>query len=425
MSFRNNLKWSSVGTIARYLIQTASIVVLARILTPIDFGVVSASLVIINFLTTLAQFGAAQLIVTTDEDKLGAVVFQSLLLSTVLSLCFMTAVYVFADYVSNAISHEDISNYIKMLIPVIFFKSITTTFEGIQVKKARFKYIAIASSASFIVGYFFVALILALCGMQLWSLIIATLVQTLLYLLILISSLSKLENIIVISFQHFIDNLKKSILISYSQMVSNLTGQVDNYFVSKFIGLETLGIYSRAYQLMVVPCNFIGQMVNQVFLKEFTVGNEIKNSKIIKQSLLLITLMSFFVVSVVHFLGRDLIFILLGSGWEAIQVPLLILSLSIYPRMLYKIGEPILYSNRSFSSVAIYSSIYFSIIVILLIALVSHGVSGIAVAVLLGTIIYGLSMSIKVVRLYPDTKRTFGLTLAIYIVIVGMVFIYG
>lgn len=426
MSFKRNLKWSSIGTIARYLAQTISIVALARVLNPVDFGIVSASLVVINFLTTLAQFGSSQLIVTAKDKELGKVIFQSLFLSTILSVLFMVGLYIFSSSVSNLLTNENITVYINALIPVIILKSLSMSFEGILVRASRFKFIAISSSVSFIFGYFVVAFTLAIMGFQLWSLIVATVVQTALYLFLLVYAVYKHnQKCITISFDSIITNLKQSTLISYSQIVSNFTGQIDNYFVSKFIGLSVLGIYSRAYQLMVVPCNFIGQMINQVFLKEFSSDNHSRNSKIINHSLILNLAMSMSVTGIIFLFGLNLINIVLGPGWEAVQEPLLILSLSIYPRMLYKIGEPILYSNRNFKNIAFFSTLYLIMVSLLLVILIPYGIKGVAFAVLLGTGVYGIIMFHKIIQLYPDTKKVFYITLASYLSLIGLVVNYG
>ena len=53
----SGILWTAWGRIAQITLQTAVLAVLARLLTPADFGVVSAALVVIGFSTITSQIG--------------------------------------------------------------------------------------------------------------------------------------------------------------------------------------------------------------------------------------------------------------------------------------------------------------------------------------------------------------------------------
>lgn len=393
-------------------------------LTPLDFGIVSATLVVITFLATLAQFGACQLIVIAKNEEFRLIAFQSLFLNLCLSVLFSVLVFFFATTISEHLSSTDLSLYIKAMTPIIIIKALTSSFEGALIRDNHFKYIAISSTISFIIGYFAIAMLLILMDFGVWSLILANLTQSLIYCVMLLNKSKPSFRGMTYSLQGLWNNIVRASYISYAQIISNVAGQIDNYFVSKFLGVETLGVYSRAYQLMVVPCNFIGQMINQVFLKEFANESREKTIKIIKYSIILNIVLSSSVVLTLWAYGTNLVIFLLGEQWAIILAPLLLLSVSIYPRILYKIGEPILYSNNKLSNVAIFSTIYLSSIAIFSMMLLQYGILGISTAVLIGTMLYGFSVFIKVINLYPEIKVVFYSSLAVYLLIGTLVLHY-
>src|SRR5699024_11672517 len=52
--------------------------------------------------------------------------------------------------------------------------------------------------------------------------------------------------------------------------------QADNLVVGKWLGANALGLYSRAYQLMVMPANLFGQVMDKVM---FPIMSQIQNKQ--------------------------------------------------------------------------------------------------------------------------------------------------
>lgn len=416
MSFKNNMKWSGIGTVARYLFQSASIVVLSRILTAEDFGIVSSALIIITFLSVISQLGACQLIVTSEKNDLANAIFHSLIFCSSISIIFLIITVSYSNEISSFISNgEDISVYISFLAISLIPKSISVVFEGVLIRNSNFKFIAISNAISFILGYFLTATFLSMKDYGPWALIWANNIQAIIYMFMLIKKANVTKLMKSPTLDNIGSNLIKATYISYSQVLSNITSQIDNFIVSKYLGLTSLGIYTRSYQLMVVPCNFIGQTINRVFLFHFSNENESKSNDVLVKSLY----SNFFVsvtVSLILFLyGEYIVRIILGEGWSAVSDPLLILCLSIYPRMLYKIAEPILISRHRTKLMALLSTLYSLLMLILVFLSIRDGLIGVSKAVLLATMIYGLISFYFVVKFDDNIKNRFVLISILYI----------
>src|SRR5699024_10627924 len=90
--------------------------------------------------------------------------------------------------------------------------------------------------------------------------------------------------------------------------------QADNLVVGKWLGSSALGLYSRAYQLMVMPANLFGQVMDKVL---FPVMSKIQDEKEkLTQSFKIgITAVAFFTIPVgimIALLSHEIVIILFG-----------------------------------------------------------------------------------------------------------------
>ncbi|WP_272680165.1 oligosaccharide flippase family protein [Providencia sp. PROV032] len=396
MSLKKNLKWSLIGTLFRYIAQSLSIIILARLLTPYEFGVISSSLLLINFLSIIAQLGGCQLVITASEKKIDIILFQSIFTCSLISIFFALLIYIYSGDVYTFFTSENISYYISALTISLLFKGVVVSFEGYILRHSMFKSIAIYDSISFTLGYFIPAVILAILNYGAWSLVIATILQPIVYFALVVKKCFEINMKLKISFDNYSNTLARAFSISYIQIVSNISGQVDNFMVSKYLGIEKLGFYTRAYQLMIVPCNLVGQIINKAFLKNFSIEQNYSSQKnIIEKSILINFIVSFFINITLIFFGHEIISIVLGNEWSSLVTVLTILSFSIYPRMIYKISEPILIAkNKSFlmSKMVTLQMILMSITIY---CCLSYGLIGVSLAVLFSSYIYGLLCAIS------------------------------
>ncbi|UNH38214.1 oligosaccharide flippase family protein [Moellerella wisconsensis] len=395
MSFKKNLKWSIIGTLFRYIAQSLSIIILARLLTPDEFGLISSSLLLINFVSIIAQLGGCQLVITAPEKKINIILFQSIFTCTLISIIATLLIYVYSGKIYNLFTTVDISSYISVLVWSLLLKGITVSFEGYLLRNSLFKSIAIYDSTSFIFGYFLPSVILAVLNYGVWSLIIATILQPAIYFILVLKKCYHLRMKLRISFENYFETLKKAVSISYIQIISNVSGQVDNFIVSRYLGIEKLGFYTRAYQLMIVPCNLIGQIINRVFLKKFSnIDNESSQTIIIEKSIFLNFIFSMFINIALISFGHEIIKMLLGSGWESLVQILIILSFSIYPRIFYKISEPILIAKNRSYVISKMVTIQMILMCTTTYIAIKYGLIGISLAVLFSSYIYGFMCAI-------------------------------
>ncbi|HKT69227.1 MAG TPA: oligosaccharide flippase family protein, partial [Terriglobales bacterium] len=72
-NYSKELRWSYLGSLALAVLQVASTSIMARLLTPADFGIMAVVLVLSRAMGYFAQFGVARALVqkdTLDTDEI-------------------------------------------------------------------------------------------------------------------------------------------------------------------------------------------------------------------------------------------------------------------------------------------------------------------------------------------------------------------
>ena len=115
----------------------------------------------------------------------------------------------------------------------------------------------------------------------------------------------------------------------------------DNLVVTSTLGPASLGIYSRAYQLLVQPAVLIGSVSDKVLFPAMSRiqddARRLTRAYVTVNSI--IAAITLFPASVGLFvLAPEIVAIVLGPGWEAVALPLRIFAVVLLPRTAYKIS---------------------------------------------------------------------------------------
>lgn len=166
--------WSAVGSAFQLIFQFVIFAVLARLLGPRAFGIVSLAAVFIDFLGIIGRGGIAEVlvqrnVVTPREES-------TAFWTTLIFGCFMGGViFLLASPISAAYGIKELSNVIIGLIPVCIFSCLSSTYEARLRREFRFRLIAWRNSVSSVVGGV-AAFIFILSGFGIYSLVLQRLV---------------------------------------------------------------------------------------------------------------------------------------------------------------------------------------------------------------------------------------------------------
>lgn len=320
--------YTSLAKYSSIAVQILVTAILARLLTPSDYGVVAIATVFIVFFNLLSDIGIGPAIIQLkdlNKQDLSHIFSFTACVGVAISVLFFCCSWLIADYYNN-----------ETLIPVCQLLSLTILFHclnivplNIQYKNKRFKFMAVVTLLSQVLTAI-VAIILALLSFGVYALV----VQQILSVLILFCIVYYQDKLL------FTFNIEKAPLkriMSFSlyqflfNMVNYFSRNLDKLLIGKFIGLVPLGQYEKSYRLMMMPLQNISFAVTPVMQPVFSnFQNDLyqmaeKYRKIFE----LLCYIGFPLSVLLFFCGRELIMIFFGGQWEDAIFPFRILSLTV------------------------------------------------------------------------------------------------
>ncbi|WP_026308864.1 MOP flippase family protein [Spirosoma spitsbergense] len=259
----NGGKWITVSTVISTLFQFVQVAVLARLLNPADFGLVSVSSLIIAFFQVFANLGFSNSIIykqESDRNVLSTLYYLNLAVGVLIFiLIHLTAPYIISFYHEPKLAQVlDLSSYYFL---IAYFGQI---YMFLLEKELRFKSVAIIDITGTVMGSI-VTVTLAFNDYHELSLIIGALVMQ--------TVKSALQ--ITFGFRFFvprlffnINNIKEHLRFGIYNMGDGFLGYIqsntDNIFLGGMLGVKMLGYYTIAYQLCVFPIMKLNPIILQV-----------------------------------------------------------------------------------------------------------------------------------------------------------------
>jgi PST family polysaccharide transporter len=398
-----SLIWVICGSGAQILIKLLVIVILARLLTPSDFGIVSLVLLVLAIGQIISKFGLGHSIIWKFNVDIENIAIANGI-SIFFGVCVCLFFYFSSPYIASFFEQPDIENLIKYVGVVPVLLGISQIREAIIQKNMQFRQLTIIDGISNLIGYGLISIILAINNFGAASIIFGIIFQEFMRT-IFICCYVKLDMHFSFSLIKAYDLIKYGFGISAVQTTNAVSYQLDNLVVGKFLSIEALGLYSRAYQVVTVSTKVFGNSLLKVL---FPVMSEIKNnSYLLKQNYEKLFFSAFLIaVPISIFLystSKDVIALMLGEQWLDAVIPFQILSLMIFLRIPTKISDSlirasgsikILLSIQLFYAFSIFTFSYFGRI---------YGISGVAVGVFFATLINFLLMTLYVTYILQTT----------------------
>ena len=170
--------WMISGKGIRFFLQLIIIAVLARLLSPEDFGVVAAALVVINFSEIFSLLGVGPALVqrpTIEERHIKTGLTTSIFLGTL----FAIIIIVLAPYISYFFDIEGLKPVLRVLSVTFVIHGAGTISESLLQRNLLFKWLTLAQVVSYFIGYGLVGIYMAHTNYGIWALVAANIVQAL------------------------------------------------------------------------------------------------------------------------------------------------------------------------------------------------------------------------------------------------------
>lgn len=333
--------WMIYGKVAFAVLQLLILGVLARLLTPADFGVVSAAAVVIGFSAIVSQLGLGPALVQRPhlEPRHVETAFTA---SVILGLFLGALIYFGAALAARFLRMPGITPVLHVLAWVFPLQGLQTVASSLMSRELRFRWLANLDVITYAIGYGVVGIIGALLGWGVWALVAAQMSQTLLKTAVLLTQYPP-------RFRDFADRSAFNDLMYFgggftaARIANYVALNGDNMTVGRFLGPTALGYYGRAYSLMSAPAYGFGTVLDAVLFPAMAKvqHDPPRLSAAFRRGVALIALLVLMPSLAIILLAPEVIHVALGSRWTAVVAPFQILAIGMLFRTSYKMSDSI------------------------------------------------------------------------------------
>lgn len=302
-------------------------IVLGRLLSPSDFGIVGIAMFFIGVSNVLVESGMGGALIrkkdTTNEDYSTIFIFN-----LIVSLILTTLLILIAPYITSYYDNKDLYLVLISLSSILIINSFTITQNAKLVKDMKFKDRGIYKIISLIIATI-IAFILAYFDFKYWSIIALQIISSFVYMIILQIRVGSFGNL-VFSKSSFNEMYSFGLYTTLSSLLNTVFDNIYQLIIGKYFSLNQVGYYYQAKKLQEAPDTVSKLIILQVFYSHLSkLQEKLDAFKITYNLLAKITaiLLGLFSVLVIIY-SKELIVLILGEKWIEAEYYLKILMIS-------------------------------------------------------------------------------------------------
>lgn len=306
--------WSGIEKFSFEFLHLTFGIIMARILSPSDYGIIGILMVFISFSNIFVEGGMTTAIIQ-KKKKHNCDYDTANIYNIAVAIIMYLLIFLISPWFENFYHIKDFTLLLRTLSMMLIISSLSAVYYTKLTIEYEFKKIFTTSISSLIISSG-IGIYMALKGYGVWALVLQQL-STVSIRSILLITLSKYKNTFVFSTQSFHELFS----FSYKLILTNIFARVyDNCYpliVGKLYPLNVLGFYSRGQQFSLMPANILNDMFIRVAFPNMSEVQDDKEK--LKECFILYLKYSsyaiFFIMFLVIILADPLIRIVLTDKW--------------------------------------------------------------------------------------------------------------
>lgn len=307
-----------------FLAATGSAMVLARLLTPAQFGIFAMGGILFELLAKLRNLGLTEAIIQRnqlDEPTICAVFWAI----CKINLFMLAASIVAAPLMAMLFDQPVLTSIIIAVAVISFIRSLSGVHEGLLRRQVRFKALVIIDAISVLTSIA-VAIAAAYHGMGVWSLVFMEITRELLsaVLMVALSGWIPKRGLATETAKAETRAMTRyGLSLSGANLVSYIGNSIDQVLIGVISGARTLGLYDKAATWSMMPFQQIYLPTMKVAMSKFSrlQGQAEAYRKSVQRTVMTLYCVVTPVMALLFIEARAVILVLLGDNWVEV-IPL-------------------------------------------------------------------------------------------------------
>lgn len=380
----SGVKWNGISMSVVTILHFVTLAILARLLSPSDFGLMGMVMVVIGFAQAFADMGLSNAIIqrkNVAETHLSSFFWINVFCGIILFACIVLIRQIAVIFFKES----SLSNYLIFAAFIFLITPVGQIFTTLLRKELKFKILSKIEIAGTVV-YSISTIGLALAKFGVLSLIFGHLIRSLFTVCILFFVFRK----IWLPRLHFsIKEIKSYLSFSAFQMgermLNYLSANIDYIIIGRFLGPAALGFYTLAYQIVIFPLTKINPTITKVAFPAFSKIQD-DNSRLRRgycKVINYISMLSFPMLVGMLVVAPEFIKLVYGAKWAPSIIVIQILCIvGAFKSLGSPIGSILLAKGRA--DIGFYWNVFVVIMVSLAVIVgVNWDINGVAIAILI------------------------------------------
>lgn len=309
--------WTTFAQVIKQGAQFILSVILMRLLSPDAYGLIGMAMVFIGFANIFKEFGFGSALVQRShlaESHYSSTYFGNIAMGVLLCFLFLALGPVLSRF------YVDVR-----LTPIIRILAIDFAIAGfgmvpraILQRRMRFDILSkIDITMTLLPGIF--AVVLAFAGWEVWALVVQSLLATL-FSVIMYSYFSPWKPSLVFSPRAVKELWSYSANLTGFNFINYWARKSDDLLIGKFMGSASLGIYSRAYSLLLLPINQVISVISGVMFPALSKIQREKErvKRIYLRAMRLLSFITFPMMIGLFVVAKPFVLALFGPKWSGV-----------------------------------------------------------------------------------------------------------
>lgn len=260
-SAASGVKWNAVSQAGQQLMQLVTMIVLARLLSPGDFGLLGMALIVAGFLAIFKDMGTSSALIRDrdNEPELLATIFWTNTGLGVLAFLLLVAI---SPLLAIFFHESRLSPVLCVMAAGFFLSGLSNVHKALLERHLAFRALAAAELSGVLAGAV-VGIGLARAGAGVWALVAQALANITVNTLLL-WVLSSYRPQFRFSWERLRQVAGFSLNLTGYNVFNYAVRNTDNLLIGRFLGAAPLGIYALAYRIMVYPLQSVTTVISRV-----------------------------------------------------------------------------------------------------------------------------------------------------------------
>jgi teichuronic acid exporter len=329
----SGLRWTASVRLASQIFTWAITLVVVRLLSPGDYGLLAMAMVFVAFLHMFAEFGLGPSVVQKPEITLSELRKAFGLVLALHASLFLSLV-VAAPLIAAFFDEPRLTSVVRALAALFLVSCFQVIPNALLQRRMEFRRRSLNDLVAAVLGSL-MTLTGALMGWGVWALVAGTFVNQL-WKSIGLNRIAPFPHLPDLSLKGTRHILAFGGNLTGAQILWFLVNQADVFIAGKWLGKELLGFYSVAMHLASLPNGRIMGIINQVAFPAFS-RMQHDPARLSSSVLAGVRLLAFFAFPVlwgISSVAPEIVSVILGPKWIAATTPLRVLALIMPLRMM-------------------------------------------------------------------------------------------